>query len=85
MNLWVVKNLAIGALLKQLNPNKIDITKVSSMPLKNEKEKIIVPFCNKKKLKSNFKGDGVDKFCPLLFWTWKILMTMLHYQNLMIM
>jgi hypothetical protein len=35
-----VKNHAIGALLKQLNPNTIDITKVLlSMPLKNEEEK----------------------------------------------
>jgi hypothetical protein len=39
MNLQVVKNLATGALLKQLNPNMIDITKVPSMPLKNEEEK----------------------------------------------
>jgi hypothetical protein len=33
-----VKNLATRAILKQLNPNTIDITKVPSMPLKNEEK-----------------------------------------------
>jgi hypothetical protein len=37
-NLQVVENLAIRAPLKQLNPNTIDITKVPSMPLRNEEE-----------------------------------------------
>ncbi len=33
-----MKNLVTGAILKQLNPNTIDITKVPSMPLKNEEK-----------------------------------------------
>jgi hypothetical protein len=34
----VMENLATRRLLKQLNPNTIEITKVPSMPLKNEEE-----------------------------------------------
>jgi hypothetical protein len=37
-NLWVVKNLATRAPLKQFNLDTIDITKVPSMPLRNEEE-----------------------------------------------
>jgi hypothetical protein len=44
-----VKNLAIGALLKQFNPNTIDITKVLLfVPLKNEKEKNHYAFLQQK-------------------------------------